>query len=180
MLAGLPYRVDQSLLAEHLRAQELLERYNCLPADQPDVRSTLLGELLGSCGPRVTIKPRLACDYGWNIHIEHDTFINYDAVLLDVAQIRIGPFCQFGPRVQILTATHPLEPLPREQGWESGVSVRIGRNVWLGAGVIVCPGVEIGDDTVVGAGSVVTRDLPGSVVAVGSPARAVREVPGKR
>lgn len=168
MLAGLPYQVDDELSQLHESCQALLNRYNT--GNQSD----LLPHILGSCGEGVVVKPRLLCDYGTNIHIAHHTFINYDAVLLDVCEIRIGAYCQFGPRVQIITATHPLEPAPRKQGWESGVPVTVGDNVWLAAGVIVCPGVHIGSDSVVGAGSVVTRDVPPGVLALGVPARPVR------
>lgn len=102
--------------------------------------------------------------------------MNFGAILLDVARIRIGADVQLGPNVQLLTATHPLEPEPRRAKWESGKPITIGDNVWLGGGVIVCPGVTIGENTVVGAGAVVVRDLPANVVAVGNPARVVREL----
>ena len=102
--------------------------------------------------------------------------MNYDAVMLDVVEIVIGARCQIAPRVQLLTATHPVDPVARGPGWESGAPIRIGDNVWLGGGAIVCPGVTIGDDTVVAAGSVVTRDLPTGVVAVGVPARVLRPI----
>jgi maltose O-acetyltransferase len=100
-------------------------------------------------------------------------------VLLDVAPIRIGAACQLAPRVQLLTATHPIDPEPRRSGWESAEPIEIADNVWLGGGAIVCPGVTIGEDTVVGAGAVVTRDLPAGVVAAGVPARVVREIDGR-
>ena len=102
--------------------------------------------------------------------------MNFDAVLLDTSRIRIGEACQLAPRVQLLTATHPVDPGPRRAGWEYGAPIALGDNVWLGGGVIVCPGVTIGDDTVVGAGAVVTRDLPAGVVAVGNPARVLRAI----
>jgi maltose O-acetyltransferase len=103
-------------------------------------------------------------------------FANFGLVCLDVARIEIGDDTQIGPGVQLLTPTHPLEPGPRREGWESAEPVTIGRNVWLGGGVVVCPGVTIGDDTVVGAGSIVVRDLPAGVLAVGNPARVVRSL----
>lgn len=178
MRAGELYKADDAVLtADHLHAQDLLERYNTTSARAEHERQGILRQLLGSCGEQVVIKPPLRCDYGQYIHVGQGTFINYDTVLLDVATIRIGAFCQLGPRVQILTATHPVDPRGRRSGWESGEPVTIGDNVWLGAGVIVLPGVSIGDDTVVGAGAVVTRDLPGGVVAVGCPARVIRSVP---
>ncbi len=182
MRAGQLYQADDDdLRADQLHAQGLLERYNATTAQQSVLRQSLLEQLLGGCGDGVVIKPSLRCDYGQYIHIGPGTFINYDAILLDVAVIRIGANCQFGPRVQIITATHPLAPEPRRDGWESGAPVTIGDNVWLGAGVIVLPGVTIGEDSVIGAGSVVTRDIPRAVVALGSPARvtgAVRDATG--
>ena len=124
----------------------------------------------------MTVRPPFHCDYGWNISIGAGTFVNYSCVLLDVLPIRIGSNCQVASGVQLLTATHPLEPGPRRDGWEYGEPITIGDNVWLGGGVIVCPGVTIGDDTVVGAGAIVTRDLPAGVVAVGNPARVTRSL----
>lgn len=177
MRAGQLYRADDpQLQADHRRCQLLLEQYNATSVEDEDRRRNLLGQLLGTCGAGVIIKPTLRCDYGQYIHIGEGTFINYDAVLLDVQTISIGRFCQFGPRVQILTASHPVDPAPRRAGWEAGDAVVIGNNVWLGAGVIVLPGVTIGDDSVIGAGSVVTRDVPAGVVALGTPARPVRAV----
>ncbi len=120
--------------------------------------------------------PTFRCDYGSHITIGAGTFVNYDCVMLDVAPIRIGAACQLAPRVQLLTATHPIDPEPRRLGWESAEPITVGDNVWLGGGAIVCPGVTIGEDTVVGAGAVVTRDLPGGVVAAGVPARVIREI----
>jgi maltose O-acetyltransferase len=124
----------------------------------------------------VVVKPPFRCDYGSYITIGEGTFVNYDCVMLDVAPIRIGAACQLATCVQLLTATHPIDPHARRLGWEYGAPITIGDNVWLGGGVIVCPGVTIGDDTVVGAGAVVTRDLPAGVVAFGNPAKPFREI----
>ena len=122
------------------------------------------------------MRPPFYCDYGSHISIGARTFVNYDCVLLDVAPIRIGAACQLATRVELLTATHPIDPEPRRLGWESAEPIELGDNVWLGGGAVVCPGVSIGEDTVVGAGAVVTRDLPAGVVAAGVPARVVREI----
>jgi acetyltransferase-like isoleucine patch superfamily enzyme len=122
----------------------------------------------------VTVTPPLRLDYGQYIHIGADTFLNYDCVLLDVCEIRIGSRCQLGPRVQILTATHPLDAAQRAEGWESGAPVRIGDDVWIGGGAIILPGLVIGDGSVVGAGSVVTHDVPARTVVAGNPARVIR------
>jgi maltose O-acetyltransferase len=132
--------------------------------------------LLGTLGEGAEIRPPISCDYGYQIHIGARTFINYGAVLLDVATIILGEDVQVGPNVQILTPTHPLEPEPRLAKWEAARPITIGNNVWLGGGVIICPGVTIGKNTVVGAGAVVTKDLPANVVAVGNPARVIRQL----
>ena len=122
------------------------------------------------------IRPPFRCDYGYQTTFGARTFANFGLVVLDVATVTIGDDVQIGPNVQLLTATHPLEPGPRRDKWEAAQPITIGDNVWLGGGVIVCPGVTIGADTVVGAGSVVTKDLPAGVLAVGTPARVVREL----
>jgi maltose O-acetyltransferase len=132
--------------------------------------------LLGKVGERVMIMPTFRCDYGYNISIGAGTFVNYDCAMLDVVPICIGSACQLATHVQLLAATHPIDPTVRRLGWEYGKPITIGDNVWLGGGVIVCPGVTIGEDTVVGAGAVVTRDLPAGVVAVGNPARVQRAI----
>ena len=167
---------DPQLAADTARAQRLLDRYNATLHDEQDERDALLRELLGGVGEGVVVKPSFRCDYGSPITIGAGTFVNYDCVMLDVAPIAIGAACQIATRVQLLTATHPIDPEPRRLGWESGAPIALGDNVWLGGGVIVCPGVTIGSDTVVGAGAIVTRDLPAGVVALGAPARAVREI----
>ncbi len=175
MLRGELYLAnDPELAADSAYAQELLERYNATRHAEQGERDRLLGELLGEVGEGVVVKPPFRCDYGRHISIGAGTFVNYGCVMLDVVPIRIGAACQIATNVQLLAATHPLDPGKRRDGWESGEPITIGDNVWLGGGVIVCPGVSIGDDTVVGAGAVVTRDLPAGVVAVGNPARVVR------
>jgi maltose O-acetyltransferase len=177
MLRGDLYRGgDPGLAADALRGAELTERYNATPWDRQELRDRLLRELLGEVGEGVVIRPTFRCDYGKYISIGAGTFVNFDCVMLDVAPIRIGAACQLATRVQLLTPTHPIDPEPRRAGWEAAEPITIGDNVWLGGGAIVCPGVTIGDDTVVGAGAVVTRDLPAGVVAVGTPARVLREI----
>jgi maltose O-acetyltransferase len=180
MLRGELYRFadDPRLDADMARAQALLERYNATPHAEQELRDAILRELLGEVGAGVVVRSAFRCDYGTNISIGANTFVNYDCIFLDVAPIRVGEACQIATRVQLLTATHPVDPEPRRAGWESGAPITLGDNVWLGGGAIVCPGVTIGDDTVVGAGAVVTRDLPAGVVAVGNPARVLREIDG--
>ena len=175
MLAGDLYVADDPVLAaESQRARELTWQFNnAAPSDGAE-QQRILRELLGSVGEGVEIRPPLYCDYGYQTHIGARTFVNFGLVALDVARINIGEDVQIGPRVQLLTPTHPLDAEARRAKLESAAPITIGDNAWLGGGVIVCPGVTIGDDTVVGAGAVVTRDLAAGVLAVGSPARVVR------
>jgi maltose O-acetyltransferase len=177
MLAGEQYIADDPVLEdEHRSAMALMEVFNAAPAADPAERRRLLTELLGAFGEDSVIRPPLYCDYGYQTTVGARTFANFGLVILDVARISIGDDVQIGPNVQLLTATHPLAAGPRRDKWESAQPITIEDNVWLGGGVIVCPGVTIGDDTVVGAGAVVTRDLPAGVVAVGNPARVLREI----
>jgi maltose O-acetyltransferase len=177
MLRGELYVADDpDLAADHARAQRILDRYNVTGHDEQDERDALLRELLGSVGEGVIVKPAFRCDYGTYVSIGDGSFLNYDCVMLDIAPIAIGARCWLASCVQLLAATHPIDPIPRRDGWEYGAPITIADNVWLGGGVIVCPGVTIGEHTVVGAGAVVTRDLPAGVVAYGNPARVVREI----
>jgi maltose O-acetyltransferase len=179
MLSGELYKADDELLVASRRAsQRLLAVFNAMPADDDDARQELLRELLGSLGKGSVIQPRFQCDYGVNITIGANTFINYDAIMLDCASITIGDDVSIGPRVQLLTAWHPVEDHEaRRTGWEGASPIAIGDNSWIGAGAILCPGVTVGGHSVVGAGSVVTNDIPAHVVAAGNPCRIIREVP---
>jgi len=177
MLAGEAYLAsDPELQQLSRRARRLQERYNRTSIDDAEERRALLSDLLGSVGDGVELRPPFFCDYGSHIRIGARTFVNFNLVALDVAAITIGEDVQIGPNVQLLTPIHPIEPEPRRAKIEAGKPITIGDNVWLGGGVIVCPGVRIGENTVVGAGAVVTRDLPASVVAVGNPARVIRSI----
>lgn len=158
------------------RAVQLADAYHRAAVADEGAARPLLAELLGSLGEGAFIKPPLYVDYGENIHVGARTFVNYNLTALDVASITIGEDCQIGPNVQLLTPTHPLDPKPRRDKLEAAQPITICDNVWLGGGVIVCPGVTIGENSVVGAGSVVTRDIPANVVAVGNPARVIREL----
>ncbi|WP_409331564.1 sugar O-acetyltransferase [Trujillonella humicola] len=182
MLAGDPYIADDAELAEDsARALDLSAAYNATSVRQGSLRRRLLEELLGAVGEGTELRPPLHVDYGSHIRIGARCFANFGLVALDVAAITIGDDVQIGPNVQLLTPTHPLEPGPRRDKWEAAEPIVIGDNVWLGGGVIVLPGVTIGENTVVGAGAVVTRDLPANAVAVGNPARVVRVLePGDR
>jgi maltose O-acetyltransferase len=173
MLAGELYdAADPELVADQVRCEQLMRTYNA-EGDEA-ARNGLLRELLGAVGSGSRIRPPFFCDYGYNIALGANCFMNFNCVILDVVQVTIGDRVQVGPAVQILTADHPLDPDLRRTGIENGRPVTIGSNVWLGAGAIVCPGVTIGDDSVIGAGSVVTRDIPAGALAVGTPARVLR------
>jgi maltose O-acetyltransferase len=177
MLAGELYLADDPVLAEEqARAARLLDRFNKSGADDGAERRGLLLELLGELGEGSEIRPPLRCDYGSRIRVGARTFVNYGLVALDVASIEIGDDVQIGPNVQLLTPTHPIDPDTRRAKWEAAEPIVIERNVWLGGGVIVLPGVTIGENTVVGAGTIVTKDLPPNVVAAGNPARVVRSL----
>jgi maltose O-acetyltransferase len=170
MLAGKPYDAqDPVLRAERARARELCHRFNA-------GEDAVLRELLGTVGEGVEILAPFECDYGYLTTVGARTFINYGAVVLDAAPVTIGDDVQIGPGVQLLTALHPLDPVERRTGMETAKPVRIEDGAWLAAGVIVMPGVTIGADTVVGAGSVVTRDLPARHLCVGNPCRVVRSI----
>jgi maltose O-acetyltransferase len=177
MLAGDLYIADDPELAtDSARAQRLIHELNTMDPTDLERRRDLLSELLGAFGEGSDIRPPLHCDYGYQTFFGARSFANWGLVTLDVATVTVGDDVQIGPNVQLLTATHPIEPGPRRDKWEAAEPIVIGDNVWLGGGVIVCPGVTVGADTVVGAGSIVVRDLPAGVVAVGSPARVVRHV----
>ncbi|WP_394214974.1 sugar O-acetyltransferase [Brachybacterium vulturis] len=176
MLAGEWYVSDQELSALQLAAARLADRYHrAWLEDAPQARD-LLAELLGGLGEGTVVRPPFAVDYGSNVTLGARTFVNYHLTAADVAPITIGDDCQIGPNVQLLTPIHPTEPRPRRERWERAAPIVIGDNVWLGGGVTVLPGVRIGDNAVIGASAVVTRDVPAGVVAVGNPARVLREV----
>lgn len=178
MLAGELYLADDPWLGEQsARAQSLSHRYNTMDPTDRAARDALLRELLGAFGEGSEIRPPFRCDYGWQTTFGARSFANWGLVSLDVARVSVGDDVQLGPNVQLLTATHPVAAGPRRDKWEAAQPITIGDNVWLGGGVVVLPGVTVGADTVVGAGAVVTRDLPAGVVAVGNPARVVKDVP---
>lgn len=177
MLAGDLYIADDPELTEAAAAAtDLAESFNATSARQRKLRRRLLEALLGSVGDGTEIRPPLYVDYGSSITVGAGCFANVGLVALDVAPIGIGDHVQIGPNVQLLTPTHPVAPEPRRNKWEAGKPIHIGDNVWLGGGAIVLAGVAIGANTVVGAGAVVTRDLPANVVAMGNPARVVRTI----
>ena len=165
---------DPELAAGLLRAQRYTQKFNAMSADAENERRALLRELFAALGEETIIRPSFRCDYGFNITIGARSFVNYNCVFLDCSQISIGDEVQIAPGVHLYTATHPLDPQQRRSGIEQALPITIGDGVWLGGGAIVCPGITIGENTVVGAGSVVTRDLPANVLAFGNPCRVVR------
>jgi maltose O-acetyltransferase len=177
MLAGELYLAsDPELSAMRLRCRALTERFNASRADQPAERAAIIRELFGSVGERFEIEPTFKCDYGSNIHAGDNLFMNFDCVILDVCQVRIGRSCFMGPGVHIYAATHPTDAAVRCAGPEYGKPVTIGNRVWIGGRSVILPGVTIGDDVVIGTGSVVTRDVARGVVVVGNPARVIRSI----
>ncbi len=179
MLSGALYKADDDdLVASRRACQRLLDRFNATRADEDGARQGLLRELLGSLGTgSMILLPRFQCDYGTNISIGSNTFVNYDSIMLDCAPITIGDYVSIGPRVQLLTAWHPVDDHEaRRAGWEAASPITIGNNTWIGAGALLCPGVTVGDNSVIGAGSVVTKGVAAHVVAAGNPCRVIREV----
>jgi maltose O-acetyltransferase len=177
MLAGDWYVADDpESWQQFKRAVRLQTRYTAAYVEDPDAARPILEALLGHLGEEAHVRPPLYVDYGSYITVGARTFINYNLTALDVAPIVIGEDCQIGPNVQLLTPVHPVEAQPRKDRLEAARPITIGNNVWIGGGAIVCPGVRIGDDSVIGAGSVVTRDIPARSLAVGSPARVIRDL----
>ncbi len=179
MLAGELYDpLDATLTAERVRARNLCLDLNASREGDDATRQRILAELLGSGADSVWMQPPFFCDYGSNIHLGKRVFFNFNCIVLDVCEVRIGDFTLFGPAVQIYTPMHPMNAeLRRKQ--EYGKPVTIGSDVWVGGGAIICPGVTIGSRTVIGAGSIVTRDLPEGVFAAGNPCRVIREIPSE-
>ena len=177
MLAGLPYKAWLDGLAEErLENKKRIYKYNNLPPEAEKEQEELIKEILGKTGENVHIEAPFHCDYGYNIEVGENFFANYNLTVLDVGKVRIGKNAQIAPNVSIYTAGHPIHPESRNSGYEYGIDVTIGDNVWIGGNVCIMPGVTVGDNVVIGAGSVVTKDIPDSVIAVGNPCRVVRAI----
>lgn len=175
MLAGDLYDpLDKQLSDERLRARLLLKELNDTREDQNDVRAQILATLMPNADASLWLQPPFYCDYGTNIFIGEKVFFNFNCVVLDVSTVTIGDRTLFGPNVQLYTATHPVDHDVRASGLEFAKPITIGNDVWIGGSVVVCPGVKIGDRSVIGAGSVVTRDIPADVFAAGNPCRVIR------
>jgi maltose O-acetyltransferase len=175
MLRGELYDAsDPQLVRECRRARDLTRELNDSRTGAMEERRRIIARLFGSVGERVWIEPPFYCDYGTNIHLGNAVYFNFNCVILDPARVDIGDNVLFGPNVQVYTATHPMEHATRRQGLELAKPVWIGSDVWVGGGAIICPGVRVGARSVVGAGSVVTRDVPEGVFAAGNPCRVIR------
>lgn len=175
MIAGELYNpYDKELAEKHAQAQAYIDAFNLTAFEDTSERNAILQKLYGSIGSNVEVKKPFYCDYGVNIYIEDNVFINYDCIFLDCNKITIGSHTILGPRVQIYTAVHLLDGVERRKGLESAQEVSIAENVWIGGGAIICPGVHIGSGTTIGAGSVVVSDIPENVVAVGNPCKVIR------
>ena len=179
MLAGELYdALDSELSEDRLRTRLLLQRLNSAPEDDAEERGRILSALLPHAGEGFWLQPPFYCDYGYNIRLGEKVFFNFNCVVLDVMEVRIGSRTLVGPNVQIYTATHPIDYRIRASGLEYAKPVNIGEDVWIGGSAVICPGLHIGDRSVIGAGSVVTRDIPADVFAAGNPCRVIRKLYG--
>ncbi|MGE5707325.1 MAG: sugar O-acetyltransferase [Bacteroidota bacterium] len=178
MLAGELYSpLDPELKAERKRARRLTRLFNETTEEEESKRAEILGALFGRMGAGCEIEPPFRCDYGGNISLGEGVFMNFGCIILDVCPVVLGNHVLVGPGVQFLAATHPLSPSVRSSGLESGAPITVGDRVWIGGGAILLPGVTIGEGSVIGAGSVVTRSIPPGVVAAGNPCRVIKELP---
>lgn len=174
MLAGQPYRGnDRELTREREAADVWMAKLNGSAGASAAEVHAILREQLAEVGEGAFIRPPFSCDYGTNIRLGKGAFLNFNCTILDVVEVVIGDGTQIGPAVQILTADHPRDPQERAGGLEWGKPIRIGRNVWIGGGAILLPGLTVGDDAVIGSGSVVTKDVPAGATVMGNPARVV-------
>lgn len=177
MIAGEMYDpLDQQLVADRLQSRLLIKALNETREDDTEERNRILRELLPKAAPDLWLQPPFYCDYGYNIQAGERVFFNFNCVVLDVAPVTIGSRTMFGPNVQVYTATHPLNHMERSSGREYAKPVVIGDDVWIGGSAVLCPGITIGNRSVIGAGSVVTKDIPDDVFAAGNPCRVIRHL----
>lgn len=173
--AQMAYISDSSVFEEQKQCRKILQKLNFMDRSDFEGIAAVVKELLGSSDDAV-INPPFYCDYGSHIHVGKNFFANYNCMIIDVAKVTIGDNCQMAPNVAIYTAGHPIHPDTRNTAYEYGKEVRIGDNVWIGGNTVICPGVTIGDCCVIGAGSVVTKDIPAWTVAAGNPCRVIRSI----
>ena len=173
--SGMLYITDDAVMEEQAFARRLTHKLNTMDRSDYKGLQAVVKELLGK-SDNAWINPPFYCDYGKNIEVGKNFFANYNCTILDVGKVRIGDYCQLAPNVAIYTAGHPLHPAARNSLYEYGIDVTIGNNVWIGGNVVILPGVRIGDNTVIGAGSVVTKDIPAWSVAAGNPCRVIRKI----
>lgn len=177
MLSGLPYKAWlDGLSEERLDLRLKIHKFNSCSPDKKDEMKTMIKDILGKSGNEVFIEPPFHCDYGKNIEVGENFYANFNCVILDVGKVKIGNNVMFAPNVSLYTAGHPIHPKSRNSGYEYGIEITIGDNVWLGGNVVVNPGVHIGNNVVIGSGSVVTKDIPDNVIAAGNPCRVIREI----
>lgn len=177
MMAGLPYKAWLDGLSEERMENKLkIYDYNLLRPNEREKIDELIKDILGKTGDNVFIEQPFHCDYGKNIEIGNNFFANYNCTILDVGKVVIGENVQFAPNVSIYTAGHPIHPQSRNSGYEYGLGVTIGDNVWVGGSVVINPDIKIGNNVVIGSGSVVTKDIPDNVVAVGNPCKVIRKI----
>ena len=177
MLAGLPYRAWlDGLDEERLENKKKIYAYNNLRPEDHEGRDALIKAIFGKTGQKIFVEAPFRCDYGYNIEVGENFYANYNLVILDVGKVKIGDNAQIAPNVAIYTAGHPIHPDSRNSGYEYGIPITIGDNVWIGGNTCILPGVTIGSNVVIGAGSVVTKDLPDNVIAAGNPCRVIREI----
>lgn len=177
MLAEELYRAnDAELIADVKRSRRITRLFNQTTEEQAGYRQELLKELFLKTGDKLHIEPPFHCDYGSNIRVGENFYANFNCVILDVAYVEIGDNVMFGPKVNLFTAGHPVDADVRISGLEFGRKIVIGDNVWLGGNTTVNPGVKIGRNTVIGSGSVVTKDIPENVIAAGNPCRVIRPI----
>lgn len=177
MLAGLPYKAWlDGLSEERMENKKRIYRYNNLSPDQGKEQDQLIREIVGKCGESIFIEQPFRCDYGKNIELGNNFFANYNLTILDVGKVVIGKNVQVAPNVSIYTAGHPVHPDSRNSGYEYGIGITIGDNVWIGGNTVINPGVHIGNNVVIGSGSVVTKDLPDNVIAAGNPCKVLRQI----
>lgn len=171
----MPYISDEAVMEEQKICRRILQKLNFMDRSDFDGIGRVVKELLGK-SENAFINPPFYCDYGSHIEVGKNFFANYNCTIIDVAKVKIGDNCQFAPNVSIYTAGHPLHPVSRNSLYEYGISVTVGDNVWIGGNTVIMPGVHIGSNTVIGAGSVVTKDIPDWVVAGGNPCRVIRQI----